>query len=105
MAVSATGPVAWDAGTEGRDGPIRNPPPRGEASPRDGRRAFIAFRQQHDAEDPAFRSGVSCTPSMLLAQIAKCPAEGRNPDSSVPSFSVLGNRLSLGTRIGDSSAY
>jgi hypothetical protein len=71
MTVSATGPVACDARTEGRDGLIRNPPPLWEASPRDGRRTFIAFRQQHDTEDPAFRSGVPCTSSMLPAQHAK----------------------------------
>jgi hypothetical protein len=33
---------------------------------------------------------------MLPAQNARCPAEGRNPDLSVLSFSVWGNRLSLG---------
>ena len=90
MTISATGPVACDAGAEGRDGPVRNPPPRWEASRRDGRRAFIAFRQQHDEGNPAFRSGVPCTSSMLLAQSAKCPAEGRNPDSSVPFLLCLG---------------
>ena len=90
ITISATGPVACDAGAEGRDGPVRNPAPRGEASRRDGRRASIAFRQQHDIGDPAFRSDVPCTASMLLAQSAKCPAEGRNPDSSVPFLLCLG---------------
>jgi hypothetical protein len=44
-----------------------------------GRRAFTAFRQQHDMGDPVFCSDVPGTSSMLLAQSAKCPAEGRNP--------------------------